>query len=249
MLLLVIAIVAVFGVELIKSHWQSAPKPPTIQTAPKPATQPAAVKPTAPPISVADPVSVAPQVAATPPVVTPAVETRQAATEQPAMASPKVQETPSNNSAVAAVQQDASNATPPNPVIVTPQQTDDLKPKNPVIVAPQEKSIVPVTATPDMAAAVEALNTFSNYCVTTLAAENDQIQKISNNGLRNKMSMSLLQVQTGVGNVIGRQRALLEGITPGTESMVFRTLSVTRETMTNALTRFSAEIYNATLRR
>ena len=164
------------------------------------------------------------------------------------MAIVKGQETPSNNSAVAAVQLDASNATPPTPVIVTPPQTDDLNPKNPVVV-PQEKSIKPRAATPDMAAPVEALNTFSNYCVITLAAENDQIQKISNNGLRNKLSMSLLQIQTGVGNVISRQRALLEGIQPDTESMVFRTLSVTREAMTNALTRFSAEIYNATLRR
>jgi hypothetical protein len=154
--------------------------------------------------------------------------------------------------AVAAVQDPPAQITPiappaktitePAPVVSTTTAPAALETK---------PSDTPKTA---LTAAVDALNTFSNYCASTLAADNDRIKKISNNQARTKMGAASLNLQEAINNTISQQQEYLESLTTSAEADASVKQSTppmiyARQSATNALTRFDAEIYNASLRR
>ena len=243
LVLLSIAIVGIFGVELIKSHWQSQPRTPMIQSQNVPTPPAARPDPKPIPVAVVSPASTAP----TPIVATPPV------TEAP-LASPPP--------AVVAVQDPPAK---PTPAAAPPAEANvTLAPVVPATTAPgpgaSETEVSPPTDKPTappktaIAAAVDALNTFSNYCVTTLAADNDRIGKIANNGFRNKLSAASQEIQSWTSRMVSHQQEYLESLTPGADgdASVQRSiekLNIDRDSVSNALMRFDADIYNAGLRR
>lgn len=105
-----------------------------------------------------------------------------------------------------------------------------------------------------LAAAIGDFNTISNYCVTTLAAQNDQIRTIPNNSLRTKMSVAYQDIQAQINLMISHHQEYFQGLTPGAEADAslarsLPNLNIPRDSATKGLMRFDVGIYNAALRR
>ena len=69
-----------------------------------------------------------------------------------------------------------------------------------------------------LAEAVKSLNTFSNYCYATLAADNALIEKIADQGARDRAQRVSQAVEQSIGKIIDHQEQYLEQLTPGPDA-------------------------------
>jgi hypothetical protein len=106
------------------------------------------------------------------------------------------------------------------------------------------------SASGGIGAAVNDLNTFSNYCMATLAADQDRIEAIPNNPVKTKLKATSLEIQAGINKMISHQQEYLESLTPGAEAdaslkRAIPNLNIPRTSATNALTQLDIGINNA----
>lgn len=153
----------------------------------------------------------------------------------------------------------------PNQLVQPPPATTAVKvDADPVPIAPvtntssalEAKTIQPVELPKSaVAVAIDDLNTFSDYCETTITAANSQIAIIANPAIRAKFKAEYLQTQASIFQIVAHQRQYLETLKPNDPdsdaslTQAIPSFNLAREHATNTLTRFAAKIYNAGLRR
>jgi hypothetical protein len=79
-------------------------------------------------------------------------------------------------------------------------------------------SAVPQSSQDKLADAIKNLNTFSNYCFATLAADNALIEKISNDKIHDRLDHQSQRVDLGIGKLLNRQEIYLDQFVPGPEA-------------------------------
>ena len=107
-----------------------------------------------------------------------------------------------------------------------------------------------------ISAAIEALNTFSNYCVITLADDNTRIYSVANETTRQRLWAEWQRIQEAMRVPINHQSEYLASLASRSRKDAEESLErsnpnmiIPRTVATNILVRFGNEIYNATLRR
>ncbi|MDR3459676.1 MAG: hypothetical protein P4N60_19780 [Verrucomicrobiae bacterium] len=179
---------------------------------------------------------------------------------QPAVA-PAVQSEPAQPpAAIPTARPTAAVAPPvsvPPPVAATPAA--DRVQSQPAQTAPiihnasdlfSDNATAPRTQIAGLAAAVNSLNTFSNYCQTALSADADNIDKIPNALIRDRMTKLATTISTELGTIITHQQEYLDSLIPGAaaDASVERSAAPmisARQSGINALHRLEAQIKRA----
>jgi len=135
-------------------------------------------------------------------------------------------------------------------VIVVPPKVVVVADEKPMIAATPVDPIPLVIPKTGVAAAQDALNTFSNYCFVTLAADNARIEKITNQKVNTRMDRLSQRLQEKINSAISHQQAYLDTLAPGAEADASLARSnpnlvAVRQSTTNILNGFTTEIDNA----
>ena len=77
---------------------------------------------------------------------------------------------------------------------------------------------IPESSQSKLGDAINTLNTFSNYCYATLAADNGLIGKISDQGAHDRLQRVSQAVEQSIGKIIAHQKEYLDQLTPGPDA-------------------------------
>jgi len=148
---------------------------------------------------------------------------QQSRVEQPPAATPAGNSKPENTPVESTLAQNTprASAEPNTPVGSTPSQNtpqEVVQAKQPTATQSTPPAAVPESSQGKMAEAIKSLNTFSNYCYTTLSTDHGLIEKISDQRAHDRLERVSQAVEQSISKMIARQQQYLDQLTPGPDA-------------------------------